>query len=879
MTLAPSIDCDSPHPYGPLYPFRSRFVTVGRGTATGGTQGHRMHYVDEGSGPVVVCLHGNPTWGFLFRNLIAALRDDFRVIVPDHIGCGLSDQPGDVCFRAGDRIGHLEDLLAELGVGRFSLVMHDWGGPLGTGLAVRRPADVERLVYFNTTLAEMALLPGMIRRAAAPVIGRLLTQDTMQFLKLLTSFGVVQAIPEEVKRGYLRPYRSRAGRRAIWGFVQDIPFSPSHPTAPLMDDMVARLPVLADTPVKIIWGMKDPCFHPGILRQVAARFPQADVVRVPDASHLVLEDAPGRSIAAIREFLGPAPVVAPAATAPPLTAAASRVSAGGLYEALRSAATAMPWVSAVTKVSFPRWRATPQYDTLDFGSLAARIDAYEHGLMEAGLRAAERVIMLVTPGADFLALSYAVMGRGAVPVFIDPGMGVDAVVACMREAEPSGFIGVPRAHLLRLKAGELFRSLRFSVVAGRFPPCGAMRLCDLRRPSAAPPTPVPRGDADPALVAFTSGATGRPKGVVFTNRMLSEQLAVFRGQFGFRGGDQDLPLLPVFSLFTAALGVGSIFPPLDPSRPLSLVPSQIIRVMRDLGNQTSFGSPALWSKIGEYCRQTGATLPQLRRVFMAGAPVSQTTIDLVKAACPQAESFTPYGATEALPVTIASADDLWQDRPVLAVTGEQGTPVGRAIEGVALRVVQPLTGQPVMPLIDCPERVIGEIVVSGDTVSREYLRRPEATATSKIHDGDRVWHRMGDMGYLDAAGHLYFCGRKAHVVSTPDRTFHSVPVENVFNRHPQVRRSALIEVAGGPALAIEPASWPLTPQARQTLAAELRAVGVGDPVTAAIQRFYFHQSFPVDARHNAKIFRDRLGAWAATQTAIEFPEAAAAVTA
>jgi acyl-CoA synthetase (AMP-forming)/AMP-acid ligase II/pimeloyl-ACP methyl ester carboxylesterase len=879
MTLAPSIDCDSPHPYGPLYPFRSRFVTVGRGTATGGTQGHRMHYVDEGSGPVVVCLHGNPTWGFLFRNLIAALRDDFRVIVPDHIGCGLSDQPGDVCFRAGDRIGHLEDLLAELGVGRFSLVMHDWGGPLGTGLAVRRPADVERLVYFNTTLAEMALLPGMIRRAAAPVIGRLLTQDTMQFLKLLTSFGVVQAMPEEVKRGYLRPYRSRAGRRAIWGFVQDIPFSPSHPTAPLMDDMVARLPALADTPVKIIWGMKDPCFHPGILRQVAARFPQADVVRVPDASHLVLEDAPGRSIAAVREFLGPVPVVAPAATAPPLTAAASRVSAGGLYEALRSAATAMPWVSAVTKVSFPRWRATPQYDTLDFGSLAARIDAYEHGLMEAGLRAAERVIMLVTPGADFLALSYAVMGRGAVPVFIDPGMGVDAVVACMREAEPSGFIGVPRAHLLRLKAGELFRSLRFSVVTGRFPPCGAMRLCDLRRPSAAPPTPVPRGDADPALVAFTSGATGRPKGVVFTNRMLSEQLAVFRGQFGFRGGDQDLPLLPVFSLFTAALGVGSIFPPLDPSRPLSLVPSQIIRVMRDLGNQTSFGSPALWSKIGEYCRQTGATLPQLRRVFMAGAPVSQTTIDLVKAACPQAESFTPYGATEALPVTIASADDLWQDRPVLAVTGEQGTPVGRAIDGVALRVVQPLTGQPVVPLVDCPERVIGEIVVSGDTVSREYLRRPEATATSKIHDGDRVWHRMGDMGYLDAAGHLYFCGRKAHVVSTPDRTFHSVPVENVFNRHPQVRRSALIEVAGGPALAIEPGSWPLTPQARQTLAAELRAVGVGDPVTAAIERFYFHQSFPVDARHNAKIFRDRLGAWAATQTAIEFPEAAAAVTA
>jgi len=304
-------------------------------------------------------------------------------------------------------------------------------------------------------------------------------------------------------------------------------------------------------------------------------------------------------------------------------------------------------------------------------------------------------------------------------------------------------------------------------------------------------------------------------------------------------------------------------------------------VMRDLGNQTSFGSPALWSKIGEYCRQTGATLPQLRRVFMAGAPVSQTTIDLVKAACPQAESFTPYGATEALPVTIASAQELRLERPVLAVSGDEGTPVGRAIEGVSLRVVQPLDDSQAAVLVDCPERVIGEIVVSGDTVSREYLRRPEATATSKIHEGGRVWHRMGDMGYLDAAGQLYFCGRKAHVVATPGRTFHSVPVENVFNRHSQVRRTALIGVDGGPALAVEPASWPLSASARQALAAELRAVAADDPVTAAIRRFYFHQSFPVDARHNAKIFRDRLGAWAATQTAVEVaaPETPPAVTA
>jgi olefin beta-lactone synthetase len=876
--------------FGPLYPFQSRFATVGR-TGAGASQGHRMHYVDEGSGPVVVCLHGNPTWGFLFRNLIARLRQDFRVIVPDHVGCGLSDQPNDVFFTAADRIAHLEDLLGQLGVGRFSLVMHDWGGPIGTGLAVRRPADIERLVYFNTTLAEMDLLPGMIRRAASPLIGRLLTQHTMRFVKLLTSFGAVHSLPAEIKQGYHRPYRTRDSRRAIWGFVRDIPFGPSHPTAALMDDMVARLPSLAAKPVKIIWGMNDPCFHPGILRHVAARFPQADVVEIPAASHLVLEDAADQSIAAVAAFLQP---VVPAFGSKPAaerhvvhaapldvrsdTAAEVRSPVNGLYASLHAAAAAAPWVSAVTKVSFPRWSDRPQYDAIDFAALSARITAYENGLAAAGLRAAERVIMLVTPGADFLALSYAVMGRGAVPVFIDPGMGVDAVVACMREAQPTGFIGVPKAHLLRLKAAELFRSLRFCVVAGRVPLFGATRLRDLLKPAGGPPAPIPRQADDPALVAFTSGGTGRPKGVIFTNRMLTEQLAVFRGQFGFRGGEQDLPLLPVFSLFTAALGVGSIFPPLDPSRPLSLVPKQIIRVMRDLGNQTSFGSPTLWTKLAEYCRQTGESLPQLRRVFMAGAPVSQATLDLVKAACPQAESFTPYGATEALPVTVAAAAELRQHPPMLAVSGEQGTPVGRAIDGVTLRVVQPAVEPVNSPLIDCGPREIGEIVVSGDTVSREYLSRPEATAASKVSEGGRVWHRMGDMGYLDADGQLYFCGRRVHVVATTDRVFHSVPVENVFNRHPEVSRTALVGVDGEPALVVEPRSRSLTQDARRRLAAELRAIGAADPVTAAIRRFYFHYSFPVDARHNAKIFRDRLAIWAATQEAIEVdgPETLAA---
>ena len=852
-----------------------------------------MHYIDEGVGPVIICLHGNPTWGFLFRNLIASLRQSFRVIVPDHLGCGLSDKPSDVFFGAADRVIHLEELLDQLNVDRFSLVMHDWGGPIGTGLAVRRPISVERLIYFNTTLAETFLLPGIIKLAASPLIGRLLTQHTMSFVKLLTSFGVSHALAQEIRQAYHRPYRTQTSRRAIWGFVRDIPFSRAHPTAVLMDDVVARLPTLSDKPVKILWGMKDPCFHPKIFRHFAARFPQADLVQIPEASHLLLEDAAVEIVAAVQDFfrplapgsggeLGPGPIACERDLSegsgvkpndvPVDPAKDSRRQGSSLYGALHVAAAAMPWVPAVTKVSFPSWGDRPRYDVIDFAVLIYRIHAYEYGLAATGLRAGDRVIMLVTPGADFLALSYAVMGRGGIPVFIDPGMGIDAVVTCMREAQPSGFIGVPKAHLLRLKASDLFGSLRFCIVAGRLPVFGATRLCDQLKPRVSPPVPIPRQAEDAALVAFTSGATGRPKGVIFTNRMLTQQLAVFRDKFGFRSGEQDLSLLPIFSLYTSALGVGSIFPPLDPSRPLSLVPKQIIRVMRDLGNQTSFGSPTLWAKLAHYCQQTGMSLPQLRRVFVAGTAVSPETLDLLKAVCPQAESFTPYGATEALPVTLAAAVDLRQDPLVCALSGEQGTPVGRAIECVQLRVVQILAEPTDGLLVNCPERVIGEILVSGETVSREYLSRPEATAASKVYEGGRVWHRMGDMGYLDGSGQLYFCGRRVHMVVTSERVFHSVPVESVFNRHPEVRRTALIGVDGVSAVVVEPRSRLLDLAARHRLAGELRTLGAADLVTSPIKRFYFHPSFPVDARHNAKIFRDRLSVWAATQMAIEIDD-------
>jgi acyl-CoA synthetase (AMP-forming)/AMP-acid ligase II len=238
---------------------------------------------------------------------------------------------------------------------------------------------------------------------------------------------------------------------------------------------------------------------------------------------------------------------------------------------------------------------------------------------------------------------------------------------------------------------------------------------------------------------------------------------------------------------------------------------------------------------------------------------------------PDGELFPPYGATESLPVAMMSSNEILAETWAETEKGA-GVCVGPPVPSIQLRVIA-ITDEAIAdPALatDCAVGEVGEIAVCGDVVTTGYLNDEGADARSKmVSASGELWHRMGDMGYLDAAGQLYFCGRRVHVVTTKDRMFHSVPVENVFNTHPQVSRTALVAVDGLPALVVEPRSRLLSMDARQRLADELRALGAHDPVTASIRRFYFHPSFPVDARHNAKIFRDRLAVWAATQAAIE----------
>ena len=839
-----------------LFPYQSHTLEV---------DGLKLAYIDEGprdARDAVILLHGNPTWSFYYRELIALLAPHVRVIAPDHIGCGRSDHPTDRHFKAADRVAHLEKLIEHLGLTSFSLVVHDWGGPIGSGLAVRHVDMVKRLVYLNTTLTETESLPGIIKKAASWLTGPFITKYTMRFLKLMTGFGVVKRLPQEVVDGYYAPYQTVARRTAIWDFVQDIPFDSAHPTHAELVDLGSRLPNLRDKPVLIYWGLRDPCFHRGMLTQVSSHFPQARVVELANASHLVLEDMSAEAKADIVSFLTGAEVRAPVADSTGL----------GLYGSFMKVAKEAPSADAVVT---PRVRERLgnereiSYHRLSFAELAARVWQYERGLQDLGLRKGDKVLMLVPPGPEFLALAYSVMGRGAIPVFVDPGMGVDNLARCIAEAAPDAMIGGPKAQLLRLLKRRSFRSIRFQLLAVDAPIPGVPTLSFFRRFARQPIEPVPPQSSDTVLIAFTSGATGTPKGVVFTAAMLEAQLTIFRDVFGVRPGTLDTPLLPIFSLFSLGCGVGSVFAPIDPSHPLSLKPGVILQILQETKAASSFGSPALWEKLCDYGVRYGIRIESLQKIFMAGAPVPLQLLRQLPQIAPAAEISTPYGATEALPVTWVTGTDLLALTPVPANGGEQGTPVGRCVSGIELMIARPRTERPQMreDFDALPPREIGEVLVRGANVSPRYLARPDANAGSKMHDGETFWHRIGDVGYLDEQGNLYYCGRAAHVVSVRGTSYYSDPVERVMNEHPKVKRSALVSIRGtevGLVIEAQPDAVPGNPVQEHALTSELIEWAEKHPATQGIRLFFYRGNFPVDPRHNAKIYRDRLGAWAST---------------
>ncbi|RUM41221.1 MAG: peptide synthase, partial [Desulfocapsa sp.] len=435
---------------------------------------------------------------------------------------------------------------------------------------------------------------------------------------------------------------------------------------------------------------------------------------------------------------------------------------------------------------------------LSFNELNGRADAFAHLLNKDGILPGKRVVLMVKPSADFICLSFALFKIGAPVILIDPGMGYKNLLRCIKGVKPEYFIGIPKAHLFRLLFPKVFGSVKKSFCCGNsFGFLGA-DICkkadtfhnayDAYSPSAK----------DLAAIIFTTGSTGPPKGVRYEHAIFYAQLRLIRDYYKIGPGEIDQPAFPLFALFSTALGARAVIPDMDPTRPAKVNPKKFVASIEQYSVTYSFGSPAIWNVIAGFCNKKDARLQTLKKVLMAGAPVSGELLKRMYSVLPDdAEIHTPYGATESLPIVSIEGKEITESTWKLSSRGK-GTCVGKSLPGIEIKIIA-ITDTVVKELSEkllLKDGEIGEIIVRGDVVTRAYENNAAENEKAKILDGDMFWHRMGDAGYLDSFGRLWFCGRCAHrVVDTGNhKTYYSIPCESVFNGHKDVFRSALVGV-------------------------------------------------------------------------------------
>jgi len=513
------------------------------------------------------------------------------------------------------------------------------------------------------------------------------------------------------------------------------------------------------------------------------------------------------------------------------------------------------------------------YDSVSYSALDELSDEYARGLIEYGIGRGIRSALMLTPGLDFFAMFFALFKAGAIPVLVDPGIGIKPLKTCLNEARPDAFIGVTKAQVARTLLG--WAPAAKLVTSGPKLGWGGLDTRQLRKlgqRSSGTVLADTRPDEMAALL-FTSGSTGIPKGVVYRHRHFISQVEMLKAAFDIRPGEVDLPTFPPFALFDPAMGMTTVIPYMDPTRPAKADPRLLIQTIERFGVSNIFGSPALLNVLGRHTESGNIHLPTLRRVISAGAAMPLATIRRLQKALPAAaEVFTPYGATECLPVASVCGTELNTEIEQLTAIGE-GTCVGRPVAPNRVKIIA-ITDNAVEHFedsVELPPGIIGEIVVNGPTSTDTYWQKPEQTRLSKITDNEgSIWHRMGDAGYFDTEGRLWYCGRKSQRVVNEKQCLYADQVEAIFNVHPEVARTALVGIGNSgqqtPVLCVEALNKPGAAR-RHRIQTDLLQLGNRHAVSRSIQTILFHKSFPVDIRHNAKIGREKLALWAARKLA------------
>lgn len=839
-----------------LYPFRNNFLEL---KESGGTSSRiRYHYIDEGKGDPIVMLHGNPTWSFYYRNLAKNLRDKFRVIVPDHVGCGLSDKPpeNEYDYTLKQRVDDLEKLLSHLGIeNNITLIVHDWGGMIGMAYATRHPHAIKQFVILNTAgfrLPHTKNLPWQIWSIRNTPFGNILAKAMNLFSLGTATLCSEIPLPAHVKDAYLYPYNSWDNRVAVYNFIKDIPLKPEDRSYKIVKDVEENLHQFRNKPMLICWGKHDFVFDDHFLARWQENFPDAEVHYYPRAGHLVLEDAGDEIIPLIRRWL---------------------TKTSNIAAALNEMAERLPDNPAVIVQEKEKG-----YTQSTFKELDEKSDVLAYGLEANGIRRGTRTVLMVKPSLDFFALTFALFKIGAVPIMIDPGIGTKNLGKCLAEAEPEAFIGIPKAHLARIFYRWGRNSIRTLITVGKKTGWSGIELNDIYRQgkqsmrsqrhiSAGKYKAVQTKDDEMAAILFTSGSTGIPKGAVYTHGIFKNQVKYLREVYRIRPGEKDVSTFPLFALFGPALGMTSIIPDMDASRPAQADPQKIIKAVKDHDATNIFASPALIRKVGAWGFENMIKLPSIKRVISAGAPARNKDIErFSKMLGSGVEIFTPYGATEALPVSNIGSSTILNETRRLSEKGK-GNCVGHPVPGLDVQIIK-ITDEPITDWsssLVLPDGKIGEIVVKGPIVTSEYYNREESTRLAKIpdHENKGFYHRMGDVGYKDDEGRIWFCGRKAHRVDAGGETLFTIPTEAIFNTHSKVFRTAIVGAKGKPVLCVELRDHKrYSRKERKQITAELLSIGASFSHTSGIKDILYCRSFPVDIRHNAKISREKLAEWA-----------------